>query len=228
MSDQGSAFRFLPAVRLTRNSQRSSQGRGDQVQTVETRGMLATAPGLRFTWSAKPPDNIKLRKALVVYPLKVRLGVDFNVRTKQLSYHAMCKETILGGTIGLNTDCQEIVYRKEIPLAAPGLSTTFSLAAEARASYQPLLDRQARDFRPRLMLGIHSGSNNFSMVRNSFDVRQKVRVTDHFQAEVCANLAIPLPDSEFRWEATGDASALSVGRGDVHLHVSQLNAIFKL
>ena len=34
------------------------------------------------------------------------------------------------------------------------------------------------------------------MVRNSFDVRQKVRVTDHFQAEVCANLAIPLPDSE--------------------------------
>ena len=120
--------------------------------------MLATAPGLRFTWSAKPPDNIKLRKvrqvagilgsmvrrwggssatiprvqALVVYPLKVRLGVDFNVRTKQLSYHAMCKETILGGTIGLNTDVSDA----RLPWRLAALAT--SLESPWQASWGPL------------------------------------------------------------------------------------------
>ena len=49
-SDQES-FRFLPAIQF-------AQPIGDNKKAT-----VATAPGLRFTFSANPPDNVKFRKA---------------------------------------------------------------------------------------------------------------------------------------------------------------------
>ena len=54
------SFRFAPAVRLT---QRNDQCSNEYAETPPRRTVVGSAPGLRFTWAAAPPDHVKLRKA---------------------------------------------------------------------------------------------------------------------------------------------------------------------
>jgi len=173
------------------------------------------------------PPHSPHPQSISVMPLKFKLGVDFNVRNKSLSYHAHCKEVLLGGTLRLDTDSEELVYRKDLPLRTGDVSTPFTACLEASVAYKPLLGGQLDALRPRVTLGVHSGMGNATMVKNSFDIRQRVRVTKAVQAEVCANLELPLPDSEIRWDASRPEGALAVGAGDLHLHVGQVNAVFK-
>ena len=63
---------------------------------------------------------------------------------------------------------------------------------------------------------------------NSFDMKQTIRLTDRLGVEVCGNLAIPLPDSQYTWGGRVGEGHLSLGSGDLHVQLGQVNAVVNL
>ena len=120
-----------------------------------------------------------------------------------------------------------LLHPQAIPLAAPGQPAMggFEVVLNASASYSPLLTHGVGDYRPSLSVGIHTGNQAVRMVQgNSFDLRQTVRLTDRIHAEVCGNLEVPMPDSQYKWNP-GQDGAVAIGSGDFHANVSQINAV---
>ena len=172
---------------------------------------------LKLTWGAKHvPRKIKFRKFLDVWILRFKLGFDYDVSTDILSPVGSCKEKITGGSLRVDAGRKKLEYCKSFDL---GNATCFSIRGSC--NYTVLAGDALR---PRLFFMIEGARQGMwaRTNREGFDIRSKVPLLPVLSAEICGNVKLPLPASEYSQEAQDQR--LVIGSGDLHLHIAELNA----
>lgn len=172
---------------------------------------------LKLTWGAKHvPKKIKVRKLVDVWLLRFKLGFDYDVSTDILSPVGSCKEKITGGSLRVDAGRRKLEYCKSFDL---GNATCFSIRGSC--NYTVLAGDALQ---PRLFF-MMEGSRQGMWARTNregFDLRTKVPLLPVLSAEVCGNVKVPLPASEYSQEAQD--RRLVIGTGDLHLHIAEVNA----
>eukprot|EP01023_Acetabularia_acetabulum_P063319 TRINITY_DN7938_c0_g2_i2.p1 TRINITY_DN7938_c0_g2~~TRINITY_DN7938_c0_g2_i2.p1 ORF type:complete len:245 (+),score=49.49 TRINITY_DN7938_c0_g2_i2:167-901(+) len=77
-------------------------------------------PSIKFGFTSRVCDVLKVRKKINVGPVYFDLGVDYQRIAGQFRYHATCKDRILEGHFGIKLPDTRIEYRKLVPLPTGG------------------------------------------------------------------------------------------------------------
>ncbi|CAG9462536.1 unnamed protein product [Pedinophyceae sp. YPF-701] len=176
---------------------------------------------VKFTSSFRFPDSIKLRKRLRIWPIRASLGVDLDLRAQDVRFHLTVKDQVLGGRLTLDRVTQTVEYYKGFTIP----QSAMEVHVHGRCSYLPAFD-QGAPLRPSLTVGLDFADGIFTMVRNSFDVRKKINLTQNVQLEACGNVRLPLPVAQYAQDGPG--RRLALGGQDLRLHMDRLNLIVKV
>eukprot|EP01023_Acetabularia_acetabulum_P063318 TRINITY_DN7938_c0_g2_i1.p1 TRINITY_DN7938_c0_g2~~TRINITY_DN7938_c0_g2_i1.p1 ORF type:complete len:194 (+),score=31.20 TRINITY_DN7938_c0_g2_i1:167-748(+) len=178
-------------------------------------------PSIKFGFTSRVCDVLKVRKKINVGPVYFDLGVDYQRIAGQFRYHATCKDRILEGHFGIKLPDTRIEYRKLVPLPTGGgllLAGSLSPAGVIGNGFKPAF-------------GFHyqfGGDNEQSMwTADGLDMRKTVYLTKYHGIEVCGNLKVPLPQANFNLD--GDDGDYSVDYdGAIQVNIAQINPVLKL
>lgn len=186
-------------------------------------------PQVQLTWASRFPskvDNLKIRKEVHVFPIKVTLKADYNTETRDFSYGCTAKDVIFGGRISLNVPDQSIEYRKRVHMPN-GTQLVFA----GSCAWQSPTRRLHPSFGVALEFGgetttplLPNSTANAVWAGNHFDVRHRFTIARGLGAEVCGGVSLPVPTARY----THSSGTLSLGEGAFHLHVQEVNAVLKL
>jgi len=175
-------------------------------------------PPVRFTNSVRVPNKLKIRKKLVVWPLKFSAGVDYHFAKDELKWVCTCKEKIFGGRIALDASTKSINYRKTFQM-----SNGPSLCLHAQCPY---IDTGDNPTGPSFGFSFSTSSGNHeatAVAPCSFDLRTKIPISRRVRSEVCANVGIPMLQPQY--SAGGNGSEIAFHDGSFSLHLAEINAI---
>lgn len=175
---------------------------------------------------------MKVRKTLEAWPLRLRLGAEYDLRANEVTATAECRDTILGGEFTLDVLHRAVEYRKQFDLG--GVS---QVALKGRCDLSNL-GASGADRRDRLDVSfgfviepkvteVSGVSAHFSSTTRGYDVITEIPLSKLVSAEVCGHLTLPVPRAEFSANS-GGGGRLTVGRGNVKAHVAQINAVINL
>lgn len=176
-----------------------------------------------------------------MWPLKFRLGAEYDVQANDVTATAECRDAFLGGEVTLDVLHRSVEYSKRFDLggvsqialrgrcdlgdlgggsrggkSSSGLS---SLARRFDASFGFVIEPKAAEVR-----GI---GTTVSSTTKGYDVVAEIPLSKLLSAEVCGHVSVPLPTAEFTAHTAG-GGRLALGRGNVTAHVAQINAVVNL
>lgn len=163
----------------------------------------------KIVWHTNPDIILKFRKRF--FPLgltKLTLGIDFDIRSKDVAFKWSWKDRLIGGRLQLDRDEISITKRFDVD---------GKTHLDLRAAYDLHLRRTLFSIRVKPFPGVsseHSGG---------LRIKQKVPVDKHIAVEVHAR--VQLPEAKFSTQST---SAFSLGEGDFIVDLDQLNFRFML
>lgn len=195
-------------------------------------------------------DARQIRKKFGIWPLDLQVGFDLDPREVRIrNWVCSCREKLLGGDIGLDLNRQEVAYSKTLEMQGGS-----RLAITASVNYDSLLlgrlpgdrpfapagarsltePRSRAGGHPRPTVGVNLLSNlpgldglqrSTLTQENQFDLQTEVPITRNVHVELCANATVPLPAARYSMSEAG--AELRVGDGDWHLHLSEVNAVYR-
>ena len=180
------------------------------------------------------PHKVKARKEIAAWPLKVKLGAEYDLIAKKFSGHADCHDSLLGGELSFDVLHSNVEYTKRFDLgdvSSIGIRARCDLSNLGSGSRRTS-DRWDASFgftiEPKQSRGPLGANTRVSNTRGSgYDVVTEVPVSKLVSAEVCGHLTLPLPRAEFHAH-TGGGGRLTVGEGGLGMHVAQINAVIDL
>jgi hypothetical protein len=164
----------------------------------------------RVVWVTEPTMKLKLRKR--IHPLgvtRLTLGADMDLHTREIALKWSWKDRFFGG-------------RLRFEGSQLSLSKRFDVDSRTHMYVRAAYDVHARktlfslDVKP--FAGLYSSGNGH---RPGLAIKQKVPLDKHVSAEVHAR--VQLPEARF-----SSNSAVSLGEGDVVVHLDELNLCFML
>jgi hypothetical protein len=179
---------------------------------------------------------VKARKEIAAWPLKVKLGAEYDLIAKKFSGHADCHDSLLGGELSFDVLHSNVEYTKRFDLgdvSSIGIRARCDLSnLGSHSGSRTRMDRWDASFgftiEPRQSRGPLGANTRVSNTRGSgYDVVTEVLVSKLVSAEVCGHLTLPLPRAEFHAH-TGGGGRLTVGEGGLGMHVAQINAVIDL
>ncbi len=177
---------------------------------------------------------MKARKEIQAWPLKVKLGAEYDLVAKKFQGHADCHDSLLGGELSFDILHSNVEYTKRFDLGEVS-----SIGVRARCDLSNLGSPGRRADRgwdaslgftiePKRTHGPLGANTRVSNTRGSgYDIVTEVPVSQLVSAEVCGHLTLPLPRAEFH-ARTGGGGRLTVGEGGLGMHVAQINAVIDL
>ena len=184
--------------------------------------------------STQLPHKVKARKEIQAWPLKVKLGAEYDLVAKKFQGHADCHDSLLGGELSFDILHSNVEYTKRFDLGEVS-----SIGVRARCDLSNLGSPGRRADRgwdaslgftiePKRTHGPLGANTRVSNTRGSgYDIVTEVPVSQLVSAEVCGHLTLPLPRAEFH-ARTGGGGRLTVGEGGLGMHVAQINAVIDL
>ncbi|WZN62935.1 hypothetical protein HKI87_06g44800 [Chloropicon roscoffensis] len=170
--------------------------------------------------SVKIPNNLKVRKKLDLWPIKLSAGLDYNFEKEEVTWVASCKDQILGGRVTLDLNHKTVNYSKDFDLSG---GPSFRL--QVQCPYNRLPSGQLP--KPTVGINFTSGRGNrrvTSVGANSFDVRTKVPISRMLRAEVCGNVKLPMLRPQYTVGSSSIESVFDV-EGRFEIHVAEVNAL---
>ena len=188
------------------------------------------------------PHKLKVRMKRRIWPVKLSVGLDYDVANRIVTPVAKVKDAMFGGRVRADLGRSELNYRKDIEVSSGwrlqvgasvqwcddlgnlGLKRphfSFSFEPTARVS------KYGGNFS---VTGPNTASSSSEDISPSFDVRAKMPLlSSNLKGELCTNARIPLPSAKFEHNADSTSAEVEVfGRGGFHVHVAQANAILYL
>lgn len=189
----------------------SSGGYSDDAAAVAPAAAGGGAPALpRVVWVADPAMKLKLRKR--VHPLgvtRLTVGADMDLHTREVALKWSWRDRFFGGRLRFEGSQLSLSKRFDVD------SRTHMFV---RVAYDVHKRKALFSLDVKPFAGLYSSGNG---ARPGFALKQNVPLDERVSAEVHAR--VQLPEARFSSNST-----VSLGEGDVVVHLDELNLKFML